>query len=242
MYTQREFRLWEPPYSKSFFQIWRRIWFFWNCQKNGANTGVPFFLRNYGGPKKYRFSFLTVFDKNTGHRVTKICPEYLISNTYKSYFINFFVTRIFFKKINFIYAILSSLTKEEQDGVVGRVVVCETAIPGSRPSAANFFCVLYSKSSAFAEGGSFFGQKKLRILLIIYYINCRYDRRFTEDLRPPHFWQMNSNEGLWGSLFWVVGAKLNYVFCRGKKDFISRWVLVRYIVQFEFLLHTDVST
>ncbi len=49
------------------------------------------------------------------------------------------------------------------------------------------------KNSAFAEGGSFFCQKKLRILLIIYYINCRYDRRFTEGLRPPHFWQTDSN-------------------------------------------------
>ncbi len=28
-----------------------------------------------------------------------------------------------------------------------------------------------------------------------YFINYRYDIRFTDDLRPPHFWQTNSNYG-----------------------------------------------
>ncbi len=42
--------------------------------------------------KKLIFTFLTIFDKNTGRRVTKICPDYLISGTYKSYLIVFPVT------------------------------------------------------------------------------------------------------------------------------------------------------
>ncbi len=66
-------------------------------------------------------------------------------------------------------------------------------VPGSGPTADKIVFAFYSKSSAFAEGGGFFCQKKLRIFLKLYYINCRYDRRFTEDLRPPHFWQTNSN-------------------------------------------------
>ena len=40
--------------------------------------------------------------------------------------------------------------------------------------------------------------KKLRILCKIYYINNRYDRRFTDHLRPPPFWQTSSNYGLLG--------------------------------------------
>ncbi len=42
--------------------------------------------------KIFLFSFLTIFDKNTGHNVTKICPDYLICGTYKSYLIIFPVT------------------------------------------------------------------------------------------------------------------------------------------------------
>ncbi len=71
----------------------------------------------------------------------------------------------------------------------------------------NFFFVFFfnspafaegKKTSAFAEGGAFFCPKKLRIFLIIYYINCRFGSCFTEDLRPPHFWQTSSNSGSLG--------------------------------------------
>ncbi len=43
------------------------------------------------------------------------------------------------------------MMREGRDGVVGWVVVSETEIPGSSPTAANFFFVFLPKSSAFAE-------------------------------------------------------------------------------------------
>ncbi len=54
------------------------------------------------------------------------------------------------------------------------------------------YILVFSKSSAFAEGGNYFEQKKLRIFWKKHYINYRYDRRFAENLRPSHFWQTNS--------------------------------------------------
>ena len=180
---------------------------FFEIVKKTEQIQVPVFLRNYGGPKKYRFPFLTVFDKNTGHRVTKIGPEYLISDIYKSYFIIFLVTC----KKNLLFFIYATFEIDDQRRVAwssGRAVDSESAIPGSRPAADNFFSVFFClphlrsffflpKNSAFAEDGGFFAKKNLRISLNIYYINCRYDRRFTyrKDLRPPHFWQTNSNYG-----------------------------------------------
>ncbi len=44
----------------------------------------------------------------------------------------------------------------------------------------------------------FFCQKMLRIFLKLYYINCRYDRRFTDHLHPPHFRQTSLNYGSLG--------------------------------------------
>ncbi len=79
-----------------------------------------------------------------------------------------------------------------------RAVDGKIKIPGSSPTREIFFSVFFFSSSAFAEGGAFFCQKKLRIFSKMYYINCRYDRRFTEDLRPPLVWQMNSNYGSLG--------------------------------------------
>ncbi len=72
------------------------------------------------------------------------------------------------------------------------------------PSAPNFFYFFllricgvsaFTEDSANAEGKRFFWAKILRFFSKNYYINCRYDRRFPEDLRPPHYWQMNSNYG-----------------------------------------------
>ena len=56
-------------------------------------------------------SFLTIFVKNTGHRVTKIYPVVRNDVTYKFYFMSFFLAR---KKIIscFIYAILTKVCKE----------------------------------------------------------------------------------------------------------------------------------
>ena len=76
--------------------------------KKRSNYESSVFLRICGGEKKDLFWFLAIFDKNTGHRVTKFYPDTRISNTYKSYFINFFLTRkkLFF--VSLIYAIESS--------------------------------------------------------------------------------------------------------------------------------------
>ncbi len=84
---------------------------------------------------------------------------------------------------------------------MGKVVDCNFEISGSTPPHLKlffaFFLVFFRKCGrpAFAEDGGFFAQKYLRILLKIYYINYRYDRHYAEDLRPPHFWQTNSNYG-----------------------------------------------
>ncbi len=70
--------------------------FFENVKKT-EQLRAPFSSAIAEDPKKYRLTFLTVFDKSTGHKDTKFCPEYIISITYKSYFIIFSVTRkIFF--------------------------------------------------------------------------------------------------------------------------------------------------
>ncbi len=55
--TQREICLWEPPYFESFFQIWRRFSFFWNCQKTGAITRAPCTSANAEDPKNIDFPF-----------------------------------------------------------------------------------------------------------------------------------------------------------------------------------------
>ncbi len=84
---------------------------------------------------------------------------------------------------------------------MGRAEGRQIEDPGSSPATANFFNFFnffifrICGSSAFAEGGIFFGKKYLRILLNKYYINYRCDRHYAEDLRPPHYWQTDSNYG-----------------------------------------------
>ncbi len=116
--------------------------------KKRSNYESSVFLRIYRGAKKVFFSFLAIFDKNTGHRVTKIYPDFRISITYKSYLITFSLTR----KIILIFYIVryfKVIVQRRQDGVVGRAVASKTQIPGSSPTAANFF--FYFFSSAIAE-------------------------------------------------------------------------------------------
>ncbi len=87
---------------------------------------------------------MAFFDKITGHSVIKICPEYLISDTYKSYFIFFSVARNFFIRYFFSYTLfLSPFTREERDKVVGRVVDGKSDDPGSSLAAANFFVFFF---------------------------------------------------------------------------------------------------
>ncbi len=133
------------------------------CQKNGAITRAPFFSAITGEPKKGFFSFLTIYDKNTGHRVTKFYPDTHTSNTYKFYFINFFLTRK--KYFCFLYIQYRELfCHRRRLGVVGKAAGSKFEISGSSLPAANLFLFFSpEKSSAFAEDGGFwkvfFGQK-----------------------------------------------------------------------------------
>ena len=158
--------------------------------KKQSNYKSSVFLRNYGGAKNGFFCFWLFLTKKTGHRVTKFHPVYRINITYKFYFMIFSLIQKNKLSYIYIYASLRSLLREGWDGVVGRAVVSGFENPGSSPTAVNLFfsfkilriCGRLSflpKNSAFAEDGSFFAKKKLRIFLNIYYINCRCDRRFT---------------------------------------------------------------
>ena len=133
----RDFCTQEPPHFESFFQISRR---FKNVEKK-EQIQVPCTSANAEDSKKLIFTFLTIFDKNTGHRVTKICPEYLISDTYKCYFICFFQLEIFFLVFYIRYFVLTF--KRRRDGVVVRAVDGKFAIPGSSRASDNFFLFFF---------------------------------------------------------------------------------------------------
>ncbi len=64
--------------------------------KKRSNYESSVYLRKCGGAKKRFFSFFAIFDKNTGHRVTKFHQVYHINITYKFYFMIFSLTRKFF--------------------------------------------------------------------------------------------------------------------------------------------------
>ncbi len=167
--------------------------------KNLANTSSVF-LRNCGGPKICGFFSFFVFDKITGHRVTNFLPSFshqycqqLLSHTFfsnlKKYFYLFFISSF------------DHFDLRRRDRVVGRAVDGKIKIPSSSP-AAEVFCSRFFHLSHLRKAKettphlhfiSFFCQRKLRIFLKNHYINCRYDRRFTEDFRPPHFWQTSLN-------------------------------------------------
>ncbi len=102
-------RIW-PLGTSAFQEFFSNFTEVSKCQKNGAITRAPFSSAFAEVKKKDLFWFLAIFDKNTGHRVTKFYPDTRISNTYKSYFINFFLTRKKLLFFSLIYAIESSLT------------------------------------------------------------------------------------------------------------------------------------
>ena len=99
--------------------------------------------------KKDLFWFLAIFDKNTGHRVTKIYPVSRISITYKSYLIKIFLSRKIFFDFFYIHY-FELIFQRRRDGVVGRAVVGKIKIPGSSLACCQLFFFVFS-SSAFAE-------------------------------------------------------------------------------------------
>ena len=99
---------------REFFSNFTEVLIILKMSKKRSNYESSVFLRICGGEKKDLFWFLAIFDKNTGHRVTKFYPDTRTSNTYKSYFIKFFLTRkkLFF--VSLIYVIESSFVIEGQ--------------------------------------------------------------------------------------------------------------------------------
>ncbi len=64
-----------------------------------------------------------------------------------------------------------------------RVADGKIMIPGLSPDADNFFFVFFQ----------LFAKKAKHFILRNHFISCRYNRHFTDDLSPPHFWQTSSN-------------------------------------------------
>ncbi len=81
---------------QEFFSNFTEGFIFFKMSKKRSNYESSVFLRIYRGAKKVFFSFLAIFDKNTGHRVTKFHPVYRINVTYKCYFMIFSLTQNFF--------------------------------------------------------------------------------------------------------------------------------------------------
>ena len=76
---------------------------------------------------------------------------------------------------------------------MGKAADSKIEISSSNPTNI-FFHFFWLKPSAFEEDGDF-----LPPFFKNHYINYRCYRCFTEGLRPPHFWQTNSNYGSLGS-------------------------------------------
>ncbi len=196
--TRQEFALRKLRISRVFFKFHGGL----KLSNKRSNDGLRFPPQLRRTQKKELFSFLAIFAKNTGHRVTKFYPISRINNTYKFYFKLFSLTQIFFLNFCIYTRYFGSIDQRTRGRAVGRAVDSQTEISGSNPTAAFFFfvffllriCGVYT-NSANAEGGRFFWAEILRFFSKKCYINYRYDRRFAEDLRPPHFWQTNSNYG-----------------------------------------------
>ena len=202
-------RIW-PLGTSAFQEFFSNFTEVSKCQKNGAFTSSVF-LRNYGGQKKLLFFVFGYFWEQYWSQSDQILPRYSHQQCLQLLFNKLFSNskKIFLFFIDIRYWEL--FCHRRSVGVVGKAAASKFEIPGSIPSTANFFLFFsprnlphlrkaedfFRKCGRRSFLGGFFG-KKLRILCQIYYINHIYDRRFTEDLRTPHFWQTNSNCGSWG--------------------------------------------
>ena len=125
---------------------------------------------------------------------------------------------------------------------MGRAVAGKIEDPGSSPASANFFSQILSNLPHLRKAEVFFpnlphlrktegflGQKYLRIFVQKCYINCRYDRRYAEDFRPPHYWQTNSNYGSLRyrlrSLLGIVKNNLDYDYESNGIVFSLHWCI-----------------
>ncbi len=126
--------------------------------KTRSNYESSVFLRNYRGAKKDFFSFLAIFDKNTGHRVTKFHPVYRINITYKIYFIIFSLTRIFFWHV-FNIRNFGLIIQRRQDRVVGRVVDSKIQIWVRIPLVPTFFFTFFQNTPHLRKAEGFFAKK-----------------------------------------------------------------------------------
>ena len=116
---------------------------------------------------------------------------------------------------------------------MGKVADCRSEISSSNPTVDNFSFFLFSLlSSAFVEfpflrKAEVFLTKKSSAFFEKLLQKYRYDRRFTDDLRPPHFRQKNSNYGSLGMLNGeVVEAKGRVITFLGFSICLFFWELL----------------
>ncbi len=112
-------------------------------------------------PQKYCFSFLTIFDKNAGHRVTKFYPVYHVSITYKFYFILFSLIRKKYFRLFYIRS-FEVFLQRWWGRVVVRALDSKIKGPGSSLMAARTFFFVFFNTKIFRICGRrkvFFAQK-----------------------------------------------------------------------------------
>ena len=119
--------------NREFFSNFTELLFFSQNVKNAEENNLRFPPQKRRSLKKIFSSLTWLFDKNTGHRVTKFYPVSHVSITYKSYLMTFSLTQKIFWGFFFIPSILSSSTSEGRDRVVGRAVDSKSEISGSNP-------------------------------------------------------------------------------------------------------------
>ncbi len=139
--SQREFCLWESPHFKSFFQIWRRIWFFLKVSKTQSNYKLRFppQLRR---TKKNFFCFWLFLTKIlvTGRpNLPSFSHQYfrqLLFLTFPPYL----------PKLCFLFYIsfFDVIYQRRRDRVVVRAVDGKIKIPGSSLAADKFFFPVFS--------------------------------------------------------------------------------------------------
>ena len=99
--TRQEFALRKLRISRVFFKFHGGL----KLSNKRSNDGLRFPPQLRRTQKKELFSFLAIFAKNTGHRVTKFYPISRINITYKFYFKLFSLTQNFFEFL-YIYTLL----------------------------------------------------------------------------------------------------------------------------------------